>query len=108
MTVSSWGKVTSGCSITQELASPEDDQARQICRSGHVRDLKERPFPAIGLAAYNGHGAETLHGEDVENHQGDADQGCEDEAAIGPVILLELLFERIEILLASLHRVNDA
>lgn len=48
----------------------------------HVEELEEGPAPGIGLALYDGDGGNALEGEDVEDHQAEADERGEDGGAV--------------------------
>src|SRR5947209_14271905 len=43
--------------------------------------LFRSPFPGIGLAADNGHGAGALHGKDVKDHQGHGQERSEEHTS---------------------------
>src|SRR5882762_3332257 len=58
------------------------DQAHYIGQSRHVSELYGRPFPAAGFPADDSQGAHTLHGEHIEDHEGDAAGQCIYRAAI--------------------------
>ena len=81
--------------------SPEAEQASALVgeegeepgEGAHVGPLEEGPFPGVGLAADDGDGADALEGEDVEDHQGDGDEGRIDGRAVGVALGLEFLGE---------------
>jgi hypothetical protein len=45
--------------------------------------LEDRPFPRVGFAADDGHGADALEREHVEDHQRNGGERSVNESAVG-------------------------
>lgn len=61
-------------SPAQRRADLIDGEGEDVGRTAHVAELKPHPAPGVSLSFDDGHGADTLHGEDIKDEQADADE----------------------------------
>lgn len=57
--------------IREHLISSQyiiNQKTQQIRQSGHIQQLYQRPFPAVGFSLYHSNGTHTLHGQYVKYH----------------------------------------
>ena len=53
----------------QPMPAVKRNEGQSPRQRAHVGPLEQRPFPGVGFATDDGHGAGALHGEHVEDHQ---------------------------------------
>ena len=66
-----------GALVAECGADLENGETENPGESGLVTDLEEGPFPRVCFSFHDSHGADALHREDVENHEGEANEGRE-------------------------------
>ena len=84
------------------------DEGEGPGEDGHVGPLEEWPFPGVGFAADDGDGADALEGEDVEDHDGDADERSVNERAVVATLFFECVGDGIGVVVRGADVVNGA
>lgn len=76
------------------------EESAKVGEGGHVGELEEGPAPGVCFAADDGEGGHALHGEDVEDQEGEGGGEGEDGCAVGAGFFAHGLVEGLGLFVA--------